>query len=239
MNHQIGLERAVVIIPAYNEADRIGPVIEAAQSTHHGLIGRERVIVVDNNSTDGTGAIARNLGVLVLGCERQGKGHAMRIGARYAIQEMGARVLTFADGDAIGLVPEHLEALSALVLMNLTPMSTGYLGERPRILQPVYRHWSGFSGFRAIDVHQVWNHLQAADFEEDRIEGAINAVTRHRSINSDIVRVGLLGLSHVGQLDKQPNILRGIQRYAQIYSSAARGLMSRSGRQLHAHNSEI
>ena len=36
------------------------------------------IVVFDNNSTDGTGAIARGLGVRVVDVPEQGKGHAVR-----------------------------------------------------------------------------------------------------------------------------------------------------------------
>ena len=36
------------------------------------------IVVFDNNSTDGTGEIARGLGVRVVGVPEQGKGHAVR-----------------------------------------------------------------------------------------------------------------------------------------------------------------
>ncbi|MBL9127935.1 MAG: glycosyltransferase, partial [Verrucomicrobiales bacterium] len=70
-----GLASCVAILPAWNEAPTLGDVVA-------GLRGRvERVLVVDDGSTDATAARAREAGaeVLSLGTNR-GKGAALRAG---------------------------------------------------------------------------------------------------------------------------------------------------------------
>ena len=57
----------VVIIPARNESEFIGRVIE---SLKHQLLPPSEIIVVDDSSTDGTGRIARELGATVLSLQR-------------------------------------------------------------------------------------------------------------------------------------------------------------------------
>jgi len=92
------------IIPAYNEAARIGAVLEpvlAAPSVHE-------VIVVDDGSTDGTAAVAARYGVKVVRLpENRGKGAALVAGAR----EAQGDVLLFLDADLTGLTPKHVEDL--------------------------------------------------------------------------------------------------------------------------------
>lgn len=92
------------IIPAYNEAARIGAVLEpvlAAPSVHE-------VIVVDDGSTDGTAAVAARYGVRVVRLpENRGKGAALVAGAR----EAQGDVLLFLDADLTGLTPKHVEDL--------------------------------------------------------------------------------------------------------------------------------
>ncbi len=92
------------IIPAYNEAARIGAVLEpvlAAPSIHE-------VIVVDDGSTDGTAAVAARYGVKVVRLpENRGKGAALVAGAR----EAQGDVLLFLDADLTGLTPKHVEDL--------------------------------------------------------------------------------------------------------------------------------
>src|SRR5947209_5410443 len=57
-----------VAIPCYNEAAAVEAVVASWRSA---LPGAE-VVVFDNNSTDGTGAIARRLGVRVVEVREQG-----------------------------------------------------------------------------------------------------------------------------------------------------------------------
>lgn len=95
--------RIAVALPCFNEAGAIATVIEQWRLA---LPGAE-VVVFDNNSTDGTGAIARGLGVRVVEVPEQGKGHAVR--AIFAVlAECDAIVLVDGDGtypaDAVGLL---------------------------------------------------------------------------------------------------------------------------------------
>lgn len=49
--------RAAVVVPTYNESDNIGSLVEAIMA----LGGEVQIIVVDDNSPDGTGQLAENL----------------------------------------------------------------------------------------------------------------------------------------------------------------------------------
>src|SRR5437764_10988117 len=82
-----------VAIPCFNEAAAIGTVIARFRAV---LPGAE-VVVFDNNSTDGTGAIARGLGVRVVDVPEPGKGHAVRA-AFATLDEFDVVVLTDGDG---------------------------------------------------------------------------------------------------------------------------------------------
>jgi glycosyltransferase involved in cell wall biosynthesis len=56
--------RFSIVVPAYNEACYLGPTLQALQQQDFG--GLYEIIVVDNNSTDGTGEIAAGYGVTVV-----------------------------------------------------------------------------------------------------------------------------------------------------------------------------
>jgi len=63
-----------VAIPCYNEAAAVEVVVSAWRSA----LPEAEVVVFDNRSTDGTGAIARGLGVRVVDVPDRGKGCAVR-----------------------------------------------------------------------------------------------------------------------------------------------------------------
>ena len=83
--------RVSVVIPALNEAESIGSVV---QSMPCGEIAE--CIVVDNGSTDGTGDVARTAGAKVVNSPR-GYGAACAAGAKAALES--SDVLVFLDGD--------------------------------------------------------------------------------------------------------------------------------------------
>ncbi|MFC6757023.1 MULTISPECIES: glycosyltransferase family 2 protein [Haloarcula] len=73
--------RTVAVIPAYNESETIGPVIEETGEYV------DRVVVVDDGSSDDTAAIAREHGAVVVEhVFNTGVGGAVRTGYQYAIK---------------------------------------------------------------------------------------------------------------------------------------------------------
>ena len=82
-----------VIIPAFNEAAVIGSVIAEVQRYC------DRVIVVDDCSSDATGKAARDAGAIVIRhAINRGAGAAMQTGLDYALSK-GARVIVTLDAD--------------------------------------------------------------------------------------------------------------------------------------------
>lgn len=84
---------ALALIPAYNEAQRITPVVDGAKA----LLP---VLVVDDGSKDETARVAEAAGATVLRqSPNQGKGAALRAGMRWALDNGYETVLTLdADG---------------------------------------------------------------------------------------------------------------------------------------------
>ena len=78
-----------VVIPCYNEEDGIRSVIEAMPSYV------DEIVVVDNNSTDRTGEIARSLGAVVVFQPVKGYGAAYQAGLPAATGD----VIATLDGD--------------------------------------------------------------------------------------------------------------------------------------------
>ena len=104
--------RIKVIIPAFNEADSIGLVIQDIPD----LV--EEVIVVSNNSTDQTEENARKAGASVLTETRKGYGYACLKGMDYvAAQQEKPDIIVFLDGDYSDY-PEQLSAIIQPILQE-------------------------------------------------------------------------------------------------------------------------
>jgi glycosyltransferase involved in cell wall biosynthesis len=86
-----GLGRVAVVIPTWNEAEAIGPVVAEVLSQ-----GVGEVIVADGGSTDGTQTRATAAGARVIECGG-GYGRACAMGAAAASPSCG--VIAFMDGD--------------------------------------------------------------------------------------------------------------------------------------------
>lgn len=100
--------RVFTVVPAYNEAPRLGSVLQALQSHVDG------VVVVDDGSTDGTLAVAERAGVHTLRhVLNRGQGAALRTGTRAAI-ELGADLIVHLDADG-----QHDAASIATILAPL------------------------------------------------------------------------------------------------------------------------
>ncbi|NYI04268.1 polyprenol monophosphomannose synthase [Allostreptomyces psammosilenae] len=106
-----GLGKILVIIPTYNEAENIGPVVERIRAA----VPEAHVLVADDNSPDGTGEVADRLAaadgaVHVLHREgKEGLGAAYLAGFRWGI-EGGYDVLVEMDADG-SHQPEELPRL--------------------------------------------------------------------------------------------------------------------------------
>ncbi|HXI81011.1 MAG TPA: glycosyltransferase family 2 protein, partial [Verrucomicrobiae bacterium] len=83
----------VALIPAHDEAPRVGVVVSAARE-------HLPVIVVDDGSADDTAVVARDAGATVIEQRpNQGKGAALRTGFRRALDDGAEAILTLdADG---------------------------------------------------------------------------------------------------------------------------------------------
>jgi putative flippase GtrA len=85
--------RLSVVIPAFNEAERIAAAVSAVRAA----VDDVEVVVVDDGSTDGTGDTAKAAGadVVVVQPSNRGKGAAVRAGVLAA----HGRTIAFTDAD--------------------------------------------------------------------------------------------------------------------------------------------
>lgn len=105
-------ERVSVLVPARNEAERIGACVRALLD-QRGVVAE--VLVLDDDSTDGTAALARALGARVLPGQCLPAGW---LGKPHACQQLadsaGGDVLAFVDADVV-LAPDGLARSVALL----------------------------------------------------------------------------------------------------------------------------
>ena len=142
--------KTTIVIPTYNEAENITKLVAALFSLN---LPDLNILVVDDNSPDGTGQIAEELGVQVL--HRPGKmglGSAYIQGFQVAIQN-GAESVLQMDADFSHQpekIPELIEALKTCdVALGSRYVPGGSLDER----WPFWRKFlSGFGNFYARTI---------------------------------------------------------------------------------------
>jgi glycosyltransferase involved in cell wall biosynthesis len=184
--------RTLAIVPAYNEQDSIGTVLEEIRAAEPDL----HVVVVNDASVDRTAAIAARAGATVLNLPfNVGIGGAMQTGYQYAL-EHGFELAIQVDGDGqhdpreIGRVLEPiLDGRADLVVGTRFVEGGGYRGTRLRRLG--IRIFAGVvsllvgqrvsdttSGFRAVNRKAL--RLFAAQYPQDYPEvESVVLLSRH------------------------------------------------------------
>ena len=120
--------RVAVVVPAYNEAENVGHVLDRIPAE---VCGRETaVLVVDDGSRDGTAEVAERHGVAVARhVINRGGGAALRTGYRLMV-DSGAEIVVTIDADGQHK-PAEMERLVEPVLSGEVEMAHGsrVLGE--------------------------------------------------------------------------------------------------------------
>jgi len=132
-----------VVIPAYNEAERLGPSLDRALEYLERRGGSFEVLVVDDGSSDATGQVAaayaaRNVRLLAHPRNR-GKGAALRTGV---VATRGDRVLV-SDADFSTPIEELPKLERRLADADLVLGSRAAPGADVRERQPLYRELMG------------------------------------------------------------------------------------------------
>ncbi len=138
------------LVPAWNEAARISSVL--ASVLRHPLI--DQVLVVDDGSTDGTGAIAKAAGAeVIVQCPNAGKSAAVARGLAAARCDL----VLMLDADLIGLTAEDVTALLMPVLSGKAEVSISLRGNAPLFWRAIGLDF--ISGERVIPRAMLAPHL--------------------------------------------------------------------------------
>jgi len=210
--------RIVVVSPAYNEAENIGPVIAAMPETidgHHVV-----PIVIDDHSEDGTAQAARAAGALVATLPiRRGGGLALRVGYDVALM-LGADIVVTIDADGQHQ-PEEMPTLVKPILEGDADHVNGsrMLGdfERGSVIRHVGVHFFSWvvtllTGQRVTDISSGYRATRADTLrklilEQDQFwtsEVTIEALRQH----ARVVEVPVTFLTRRGGESKKPKSLR-------------------------------
>jgi polyprenyl-phospho-N-acetylgalactosaminyl synthase len=101
-------KKIIVVIPAYNEEEKIGAVVEDAQKY------ADSIVVVDDGSSDKTSLSAGNSGAEVIRHRvNRGQGAALETGSRFAL-DMGADIIVHFDADGQFLSEEIPEVVAPI-----------------------------------------------------------------------------------------------------------------------------
>jgi len=122
--------KITVIVPAYNEAESIADTIASLLNQ---TLSPSEIIVVDDCSTDGTGDVARSLGVTVL---RPSNNTGSKAGAQtYALPFVRTEFSIAIDADTI-LAPDAIERLFEAVRYSDAAAASGFV--LPRYVKSVW-----------------------------------------------------------------------------------------------------
>ncbi|MBW4658777.1 MAG: glycosyltransferase family 2 protein [Drouetiella hepatica Uher 2000/2452] len=130
----ISRPRTAILVPAHNEAIGIQPVLAGLMAQ---LTERDRLVVVADNCTDETAAIARSTGAIVIerqDGDRRGKGYALDYGINYLAADP-PDIVTIADADCL-VQPGSLAKIADWAMATNRPVQALYLMERPAQPQP-------------------------------------------------------------------------------------------------------
>lgn len=129
-----------VIIPAYNEAERLGPHLGSVVDYLKNNYPNSELIVVDDGSSDQTASVVRKYKVqLISYSPNRGKGYAIRTGVA---QSHGAMVL-FMDADLSTPLSEIPKIIKALKGNDIVIGSRGG-GDNVKKSAPIFRRIASF-----------------------------------------------------------------------------------------------
>ena len=189
------------VVAAYNEEDRIGPVLETLVS----YPGFTKVIVVDDGSTDRTAQVAESYGADCLRLpSNRGKGAAMDAGVRHA----GTEVIFFADADIQELTHATIDEIVAPVAAGEVDMFVAMRHRSVYHLKSALRVLPLLGGERAVTA-DLWHALPSRYRHRFKIETALNSYAVH---HGNGLRYRVFGISQTTKERKYGLVRGGAQR---------------------------
>jgi glycosyltransferase involved in cell wall biosynthesis len=217
MNKEIQKPIVYVIIPAFNESQSIGKVIDDIPD----LVSE--IIVVDNASTDNTGAIAKEQGAIVLRENRKGYGYSCLKGINYIKEKADKKdVIVFLDGDYSDY-PGEIELLVSPIISSDVDLVIGsrVLGQRQKgsmLFQQIAGNWlattliklfynahfTDLGPFRAI----TWDALELIDMKDKTFGWTVEMQVKAAKLNLKFIEIPVSYRKRIG-LSKVSGTIKG------------------------------
>jgi polyisoprenyl-phosphate glycosyltransferase len=199
--------KVTAIVPAHNEADRIGPVLTAIRDAS--LVNE--IVVVNDGSTDGTSATAAGYpSVRVIDLPKNlGKGGAMHAGAK----STDADVVLFLDADLLGLTGEKVDSIVRPVVEGKMEVCIGIFSGGRRLTDLAQVIAPFISGQRALH-RSIFLGIPGIEGVRSGIEVAMTKYFRANGIKMGTV--SLDGCTHVMKEEKL-GYMRGTAARLRMY----------------------
>lgn len=206
-----------VIVPAYNEAGRIGAVLAPIAASD--LV--DEIIVVDDGSDDTTAAEAERYPARVIRLpENRGKAAALDAGVSAAKND----VFLFLDADLVGLKTEHVDQLIHVFVDGKLDMAVGVFSDGRRNTDLAQKINPYASGQRIIPRH-LWERAKENVHEMNfGIEIALSRLAAREEWRKEYVK--LPGVTHVLKEEKR-GLAKGLLERLKMYGDMIKWLFKR------------
>lgn len=214
-NDQVKKDSVAVIIPAYNEEQRIGNVLRAVARCKFA----DEILVVNDGSEDRTSQLVRahpNVKLVDLPFNT-GKGGAMAAGAAAT----NATILAFVDADLAGLRGEHLDAIIRPLLERRCEMCIGVFRGGKFWSDSAQRIAPYISGQRAMR-REILESIPFLGDLRMGVEVTINTYAKRSKAR--ILRVVLRGVSNTFKEQKM-GLMKGAAARAKMYAEIGRAMV--------------
>lgn len=216
----VDIQRQVaVIVPAFNEAERISIVLRAVIASKLAT----EIIVVSDGSTDGTADVARQFGeVKVIDLQpNRGKAAAMQEGVR----STKAKIIAFVDADLDGLQSVHVDRIILPVLSDDCEMCIGVFRGGKRWSDAAHRVSPFLSGQRAM---KRWLFESVPDLGEKGmgVETALTVAARREKAR--VLKVVLRGVSNCHK-EQKLGLMKGLAARTKMFREIS-AVVVKSGR---------
>ena len=224
------MDKIAVLVPCYNESKTVKKVVEDFRRA----LPEAVVYVYDNNSTDGTAALALEAGAVVRHEYQQGKGNVIR----RMFREIEAEVYIMVDGDdtypaeaAPEMVRKVVEEQADMVVGDR--LSSTYYTENKR---PFHNFGNSFvkncinrffdtniqdimTGYRAFSYQFVKTFPVLSRGFEIETEMSIHAADKHMQVDHVVIEYRDRPVGSVSKLNTFSDGLKGLSRILSLYKN--------------------